>query len=48
MTTTVEASHDHITIVTTLELPKAQTYPLPSPVDEPMNTADAVRDLYER
>jgi hypothetical protein len=47
-TTTIERHADSITITTRLELPKSQTFPMPSPVSERMNTADAVRDLYAR
>lgn len=36
---------DRITI--TIELPKSPTFPLASPVSEPMNTAAAVSSLYE-
>jgi hypothetical protein len=44
--TTIERHHDGLTIITTVELPKSPTFPIPSPVRERMNTADAVSELY--
>jgi hypothetical protein len=47
-TTTIERHADGLTIITTIEMPKSPTFPLPSPVRDKMNTAAAVAELYER
>lgn len=44
--TTVQRTEDTIEIHTTVDLPKSPTFPISSPVSEPMNTAEAVTDLY--
>ena len=44
--TTIEHHADGLTITTTVEVPKSPTFPLPSPVREKMNTAEAVAELY--
>jgi hypothetical protein len=46
-TTTIEQSAGTITVVTTVQIPAAQTFPLPIPaLGEAFNTAEAVADLY--
>lgn len=46
--TTVERAGSTLTITTTVDLPTSPTFPIAIPTSDPLNTAAAVADLYER